>query len=74
MLCTEARLALPGQIDLARRRALASYKGLYGSWPGYDYDPHASVQMDVHVKNKVMANRIAWSKRRKQASQQAATA
>lgn len=74
MVCYEARSAQPGQPDLARRRARGTFFGLYGEFPKYDFDPFSSVAMDVHVKNKIMSNRIAWSKRKRAAVKAAPTA
>lgn len=63
-LCTEARRSNPGDIDKAKRTALAQYKSIFGEWPSSQFDPYATVAMTSHVKNRILRSRIAWSKGR----------
>jgi DNA repair protein RadD len=64
-VCAYARDRTPDP-DRARRKALAIYKDMTGTWPTREFDRTPGVADSRPVLNKIKALNIAFAHRRKQ--------
>lgn len=53
-----------GDIDAARKFALAQYRNLYRAWPNADFNPANVEPPDPRLVSKVKSQLIAWANRR----------
>ena len=63
-ICLDAIERKKGDIEAARKFALAQYRNFYGDWPSWGFEPAENV--DPRLKSHIKANviRYAKSKRR----------
>lgn len=63
-LCGHALDRKKGDVEAAKKFALAQYKNIYRAWPGSDFDANNTEQPHPQLVRKVQSSIIAWAKRR----------
>lgn len=61
-LCAEAMRLKPGQVDNARKWALAQFKSIYDTWPHAQFQPYANAPLSNALHNRLIYQRIRFAR------------